>query len=216
MMQQDILKRIIPELRADTSITGVMLMGSVAKGTQNPSSDLDLFLLGNKNKFETDIIDNIMVEYLYLTHETAQSRLDKTGMEVYHYIGSKIIYDLDGRLIKLMRHAMNKYRSYQYSEKEKTDLRHWLYSTKIKINASMGKQEALKTDFLIATTSWKIVEAVFTVNNIPLPPAASVIPELSNLRRIPEEEWFAKLFGNDINERTQIVLSIIDWTMLYL
>lgn len=216
MIQQDILEKLIPGLRADTSITGVMLMGSVAKGTQNPSSDLDLFLLGNKNKFETDIIDTIMVEYLYLTHETAQSRLDKTGMEVYHYIGSKIIYDLDGRLIKLMRHAMNKYRSYQYSEKEKNDLRHLLYSTKIKINAAMDKRDVLKADFLTAAASWKIVEAVFTVNDIPLPPAASVIPELSNLRIIPEEEWFAKLFGDDIDKRTQIALSIIDWAILYL
>jgi predicted nucleotidyltransferase len=216
MMQEEILKKVIPELRADSSITAVMLMGSVAKGIQYPTSDLDLFILCNRNKFETEIIDGILVEYLYITQETAQSKLDKAGMEVYHYLGSKIIYDLDGRLIKLMRSAMNKYKNYKIGDKEKIELRHWLYSTRIKINAAIGKQEFLKADFITATISWKAIEAIFAVNNIPLPPTSSIITELSKLYKVPEVDWFIKLFQKDTNKRTDTMLSIIDWVLLSL
>lgn len=216
MKQQEILKQIVPQLRADTSITAVMLMGSVADGTEYPTSDLNLFLLGNKNNFNTDLIDDIYVEYLYITQETAQSRLDKNGMEVYHYLGSKIIYDLDGRLIKLMRSAMNKYKNYKASEKDKADLRHWLYSTKIRINTAITNQNVLKADFVTTTSSWKIVEAIFMINDIPLPPTSRVLHELSNLRQIPGNGWFNKLFGKDMEERTETMLYTIDWSLILL
>lgn len=216
MNQQEILRNIIPGLRADSSITAVMLMGSVAKETQCPSSDLNLFILGDKNKFETDMINGIWVEYLYITHETAQSKLDKTGMEVYHYLGSKIIYDLDGRLIKLMRNAMNKYNSYKVGDRERAELKHNLYSAKIKINSAIINKDNLKADYITTTVSWKIIETVFAINNIPQPPTSGVMQEVTNLKQIPENGWFEKLFGKDTDKRTQTMLSIIDWALLLL
>lgn len=213
MKQQEVLKKVIPELRADTSVTAVMLMGSVAQGTQYPTSDLDLFILGHRNRFQTEIIDDIMVEYLYITPETAQSRLDKTGMEVYHYLGSKIVYDLNGRLLRLIQTAMNKYKNYRVSEKEKEEIRHWFYSAKVKINAAIDSQEFLKVDFITATTSWKAVEAVFAVNDIPLPPASRVLQELPNLKQVPEDDWFAGLFSKDTDKRIETLLTVIDWTL---
>ncbi len=216
MRHQEILKNIIPELRADTSVTAVMLMGSVATNTEYPTSDLDLYLLGNKNKLQTDLIGDILVEYFYITHETAQSRLERAGSEVYYYLGSKIIYDLDGKLIKLMRSAINKYKNYRISEKDKADIRHWLYSTKIKIDTAVNNKDEIKTDFVTTTSSWKIVEAVFAINDVPLPPVSRVMQELPNLRQVPGNDWFAKLFGNDISKRTEAIIYIIDWALMLL
>jgi predicted nucleotidyltransferase len=198
-------------MRADSSITAVMLMGSVATGTETEGSDLDLFILGNKNKFSTDIVDDILVEYLYCTFETAQMKLEKIDMEVYHYLGSKIIYDLDGRLLKLIRAAMNKYQSHKASERELSELSHWLYSTKLKLTAAINTNNIMKSDFLTATSSWKLIEAVFAINNIPLPPAGRVLQELSKLNKTPEQDWFLKLFGKDTTLRTETMINIIDW-----
>lgn len=216
MKHQELLKRIIPELRNDNSITAVMLMGSVATETENPNSDLNLFILSNKNKLHTEIMDDIMVEYQYVTHETAQSKLDRAGSEVYHYLGSKIIYDLDGRLIKLMRSAMNKYKKYKTSEKEKVELKLWLHSTRSKIKSAISQDEILKSDFITATTSIKIIEAVFAINDVPLPPVSRMFHELTNLRYIPEPDWFDNLFNKNTEKRTETVLEIIDWTLMLL
>jgi predicted nucleotidyltransferase len=216
MKHQDILKNIIPELRADNSITAVMLMGSVAAGTEFPTSDLDLFLLGKKNKFQTELIDNIFVKYLYITQETAQSKLDKSGSEVYYFLGSKIIYDMDGTLIKLMRSAMNKYKNYKVNEKDKAEIRHWLYSTKIKIDAAITNNNDLKADFITTISSWKIIEAIFAINDIPLPPASRTEQEMPNLRQIPSDDWFEKLYGKDVNKRTESIINIIDWALVLL
>lgn len=213
MKHQEIIKNIIPELKADTTITGVMLMGSVALGTEYPTSDLNLYLLGNKNNIKTDLIDDIYVEYFYITQETAQSRLDKSGTEVYHYLGSKIIYDLDGRLIKLIQSAMSKYKNYKVNEKDKAELRHWLYSTRIKIDTAINNKNDLKADFITAVSSWKIIEAVFAINDVPLPPEGRVMQEIQNLQQVPGKEWFDKLFGQDIDRRTEAIIYIIDWAI---
>jgi predicted nucleotidyltransferase len=216
MKQQEILKSIIPKLREDTSVTAAMLMGSVAAGTEYPTSDLDLYLLGNKNGFQSDLIDDIFVEYYYVTNETAQSRLDKSGSEVYQYLGSKIIYDLDGKLIKLMRSAINKYKNYTTNERDKEDLRHLLYSIRIKIVAAVNNKDYLKADFVTAASSWKCVEAVFAVNNIPLPPTGRVMQELPKLQKIPEKDWFTKLFEKDNLKSTEAIINIIDWALMLL
>lgn len=216
MKHEEILKNIIPELRADTTVSAVMLMGSVAAGCEYATSDIDLFLLGNKNKFQTVSVDGILVEYLYITYETAKARLDRTGMEVYHYLGSKIIYDLDGRLLKLIRDAMNKYNNYRISEKDRVELKHYLYMIKMKIDASINQGESLKTEFLTATVSWKIIEAVFFVNEIPLPPTSAIMKELRKLKNIPEKEWFDNLFSKDTQVRLNTILTIIDWAVLLL
>ncbi len=213
MKHEEILKNIIPELRADNTISAVMLMGSVAAGCEYPTSDIDLFLLGNKNKFQTDSVDGIQVECLYITYETAKARLDRSGMEVYHYLGSKIIYDLDGRLLKLIRNAMIKYSNYRVSERERIELKHYLCSVKVKLNASIRQGDCLKTEFLTATVSWKIIEAVFYINEIPLPPTSTIMRELRKLKNIPDNDWFDNLFSKDTQIRLNTMLTIIDWAV---
>ncbi len=214
MKQQEILKKLIPEFRTDTTITGVMLMEVMASEVEYSGSDLDFFILGKKNKIETDLVDDIKVEYLYINHETAQSRLDKSGMEIYHYLGSKIIYDLDGRLIKLMRCALNKYKNYKVSEKDKAEIRYCLYNTKRKMEAAACNNTLLGADYITATASSKVIEAVFAVNEIPFPPTYRVLQELPNIKKIPMPGWFEKLFSRDTDERISILLYIIDWVLM--
>ncbi len=213
MKHQELLKKIIPMLKADNSITAVMLMGSVAAETENQYSDLNLFILGGKNKLQSEIMDDIMVEYLYFTPEAAQSKLDKYGTEVYRYLGSKIIYDMDGRLIKLMRNAMNKYKKYKSADKEKLELRIWLYNARSKIKAAAELQDRLKVDYVTSATTDKIIESVFAINDVPLPPISRMFHELQNLKHIPEPDWFENLFNRNTSRRTEVSISAIEWAL---
>jgi|GEM_PF-4780662 hypothetical protein len=212
MDHQEILKKIISELKTDTSISAVMLMGSVAAETENVYSILKLFILGDKNKLKSFITNNVMVECFYVTQETAQSSLDKSGTEVYRYLGSKIIYDMDGRLIKLVRSAMNKYKKYKASDKDKWELRHYLYGVKSRILTALSSQDELTADFFVTSAVQKITEAIFAINDVPFPPVDRILHEILNLKLIPDPNWFEELYNRNSDRRTETVLKIIDWT----
>jgi predicted nucleotidyltransferase len=213
MKQIDILNLLIPKFKANSSISSVLLMGSVAVRAALPTSDLDLLILGEECRFQTEMIDGIMVEYHYITFDEALQNLNNNSMDLYHYIGSKIMYDLDGRMLNLMRTALIKYTNYKTDKKDKKELYHWLISTRIKLNTSVQSNDYLKVNFITAVSSWKVLEAVFAVNDKPVPPAGRVIRELPNLKTIPEEHWFEGLFHEDTNQRTKSMLSVIGWVL---
>lgn len=51
MKQLKIFNDVSKKLIADKSISSIMLMGSAAQVTARPESDLDIMVLGSKNKF---------------------------------------------------------------------------------------------------------------------------------------------------------------------
>ena len=213
MKHQELLKKLIPELKADPAITAVMLMGSVAAETENEYSDLNLFILGTRNKHQSEMVDGILVESIYTTQETAQSKLDKSGTEVYHYLGSKILYDMDGKLIKLMRNAMNKYKKYKASEKDKAFLRQYLNRSREKMKAAIGREDSLQADYITTITTARIIEAVFAINDIPQPPTGKIFHELDKLKHIPEPGWFENLLNKNVVRRTETALLVLDWVL---
>lgn len=212
MKQLDILDHIVQELQKDKSVTGIMVMGSVADGTAADISDLDIMVLCNIDKFEANFVDNILVEYIYRKHETALYKLQNSDMEVYHYINNKILYD-QGQLQDLMQLAYQRYNSFKTKTETKTELYHWLVSARIKVMASLKRNDVLKTNYLTATNSWKLIEAIWAVNNKPMPPSSSVIKFMNELSIVPYEKWFEKLFSGSDTEKTQNMMSIIDWVL---
>ena len=90
MIQLDIFYRIQDRLINEENVSGIMLMGSVAAGNALPESDLDIMVLGSKNLFETELIDNILVEYSFTTYKDRLRKLLNDDMEVYHFLNSKI------------------------------------------------------------------------------------------------------------------------------
>lgn len=210
--QLDILDKIVQELKADTTVSGVMVMGSVADGTANEFSDLDIMILCNRDKFEAKFIDGILVEYIYMQYETALYKLNNINMEVYRYIYSKVIYD-SGKLEELMTLALNRYNSYRISAEIKKELYYWLISLRIKLKSAIDKQDALRLNYLTSAGSLKLIEAIWAANNKPLPPSGSLIKFLGELTLIPDELWFEKLFSGKDSDRTDHMLGNIDWVL---
>ena len=213
MKQKELFDSLCPGLTADERVTGIMLMGSVARGIAAPNSDLDILVLGEDEKFITETIDGILVEYIYITPERARQKLMDSEIEVYHYLGSCIVYDKTGELEKLMSAAVCKYNHFAAAPKHKTQLFHWLLSVKIKLLSALAAEDAMQTNFITATNSWKIIEALWAVNDKPVPPSGSVRRFMGDITNVPVEDWFARLFTGDDNARVNYMLQMINWLL---
>lgn len=213
MKQIDVLNSIIPKLKSNPNTTAILLMGSVASKTALPTSDLDLMILGDECKFQTEIIDGIQVEYLYLTYDEAVHKMNIDEMDIYHYIGSKIMYDIDGRMIYLMRMAFGKFKNYKTPPHIKVALKSSLMGIKMKLTAYNDNSDTVNTDFITAINSWKALEGIWAINNKPMPPSGRVLVDLKELEILPGEHWFEELFSRDTKKRTDKLLSLIDWIL---
>lgn len=213
MKQISIYNELLQCMLIDTDIKGIMLMGSVACGTASPDSDLDIMVLCNRNEFKTEYINGILVEYLYLTYESAKIKLSDNDMDVYHYLLSRIDLDRDGRLSELLEYARIKYQTYKTDDKVKSQLHHWLLSTNIKLTSAAKVENETLMNFITATNSWKVLEAVWAVNDKPMAPSSSVSRFLNDIHIVPFDDWFSLLFCAECLVRTDTMLKIIDWVL---
>lgn len=213
MKQIDVLNSIIPKLKSNSNTTAILLMGSVASKTALPTSDLDLLILGDECKFQTEVIDGIQVEYLYITYDEAVHKLNTDEMDIYHYVGSKIMYDIDGRMIYLMRMAYGKFGNYKTPPHVKVALKSSLMGIKMKLTAYNDNSDRVNADFITVINSWKVLEGIWAINNKPMPPSGRILVDLKELDILPGEHWFEELFSENTKKRTDQLLSLIDWIL---
>lgn len=213
MKQITIYNELKKSLLIDADISGIMLMGSVACGSATPVSDLDILLLSSRNEFKTEHINGILVEYLFMTYETAMNKLANSDMEVYHYLNSRIDLDRNGLLSELLKYAKNKYLTYKTDERTKEQLHHWLLTAKIKLSSALISENEVLINFITATNSWKALEAVWAVNDKPMPPSSSVFRFMKDIHIIPCDDWFAQLFCANSHMRANTLINIIDWVL---
>lgn len=205
--QRDIFYRELETLKRDRAVSGVLLTGSVACGCASENSDVDIIALCDRHCFETHFTDGILVETSFLTYEYAVERLNAQPMDVYHYLDAEIAFDSDGRLSEIMALAVQKYENYRTSQKDKNSLYHWLMTVKIKLETADG----LKKRYLSHINAWKVLEAVWAVNDKPVPPAGTLYRKRGELKIVPCENWFERLFSEDgaISEIIDFLLPLL-------
>ena len=213
MKQIAVYNELIKSMLTDTDISGIMLMGSVARGTATPASDLDIMVLCGKDEFRTEYIGGVLVEYIFLTYKNAKVKLSNNDMDLYHYLNGRIDLDKDGHLLELQETARNKYLTYKTDKILRAPLYHWLLSTKIKLASAMEDRNELLASFIIATNSWKILEAVWAVNDKPMPPSGSVLLFMNELICTPFDNWFSLMFCDDYYVKADSLLRVIDWVL---
>lgn len=203
-----VFEKEIKAFKLDETVHGVALIGSVAYGTATEDSDLDIFVLGEKDEFVNKDTEGICVEIHYSKMETAVRKLRENPMEIYKYIYSQIAYD-DGGLALLFGEAKDIYDSYRTPEKELERIRYWLSSTKRKVLSGMKSADMQKVAYLLATNTWKVLEGVWAINNKPIPPS-SIAFSKHELLWMPLENWFKDLLMGDIETRANTMLEVID------
>lgn len=208
--QLEILNNELKALKADESIKGVLLIGSVAYGTASEDSDLDIIVLCDKDEFVSKHVDNILVEIHFQKYSTTISKLKSNPSDVYKYIYSKILFD-DGKLSKMINEANSIYNNYKTPTKEFDSIKYWLSSTKSKLLSSIKNGNVKQVSYLISTNTWKLLEGVWAINNKPMPPSSLVFHKHDTLKIVPSDNWFDDLFVGDIVSRANTMIHIIDW-----
>ena len=213
MKQLEIFYKIQERLLTDADVSGVLLMGSVAQGTALPESDLDIMILCGKNEFRTSFVDGVPVEYIFTTHDFRLRKLHDNDMEVYHFLNSKITYDASGKLDELMKLALEKYNNFKTKPETKAQISHWLSSARLKLIAAINSKNMAERNFITATNSWKIIEAVWAVNDKPVPPSGSVTRFKNTLSLLPSSDWFERLFSGGDALKSTAMLEMIEWAL---
>ena len=210
--QLEIFHNLILEFKKDTFIDAVLLNGSVAYGTASDLSDLDIIVLGKRNDFVSQLIDGVLVEVHYTSFDKAIGKLKTNPMEIYKYLDAKIEYD-NGKAQEIIIYAENILEHYCVSKKEQTDICYWLKSTKLKLESAFSKQDVLLISYLIATNTWKVLEGIWAVNEMPIQPSSSLYRIDSKLKLIPCHEWFEKILIGSVENRGNTMIEIIDWIL---
>ena len=210
--QLEIFHDLVLEFKKDTSIDAILLNGSVAYGTATDLSDLDIIVLGKRNDFISKLIDGVLVEIHYATFDKAIDKLKSNSMEIYKYLDAKIEYD-NGKAQEIIAYAENILEHYCVSKKERSEICYWLKSTRLKLRSAFSKQDVLLISYLISTNTWKVLEGVWAVNKMPIPPSSSLYRRYSKLKLIPCQKWFEKLMIGSVKNRGNTMIEIIDWIL---
>jgi predicted nucleotidyltransferase len=213
-----LLKEALIEVRRDPEVIGLMLMGSVARGDAFPTSDLDLFLLLSddvRRDFHVDLREGILVERKYADTRLAKGKLETRPMEVYAYLDSRLLYDPKGRFQELAECARRRFEVYRTPAEEKRYLAHCLRSARVKLRAATDAGDEFRAAYVVGMTTWFALEAVWAVNDRPLPPGGALLAQFAGLPMLPLDfhTWLRRFFAGPAATRVQAMAEIIDWLL---
>lgn len=209
--QLEILEKEIVSFKENKKVEAVLLIGSVAYDMATDNSDLDLIVISDKDKFVSESIDGILVERHFCKYSTLLKSLENKSTDIYKYLYSKIIFDDNGKLDKLIVKADEIYQNYITPKKEIDDICYWLSSTKIKLLSAINNNDEMKISYLISTNTWKVLEGVWAKNNKPMPPSSIAFANHNELASVPYANWFSELLVEDNLSRANAMIKIIDW-----
>ncbi len=217
------LQDALAEASRDTRVVGALLMGSLARGDAHAGADMDLFVLvkaGTHRPFSFETRDNIVTEIHAGDRAQTIAKIASRPSLAYGFRDALILRDTDaGDLATVQEAARETLRTYQTPPDERAGTAYWLRSARVKIAASEAAHNALRAGFVTATTSWKILEGVFAVNNLPVPPSGALLSCLAELEQTPPNfaDCVNRLFTDrDSSERSRAALWLIDWVTVRL
>lgn len=216
-----LVHKILNEYIARNEVSGLMLIGSVARGDAYPESDLDFYILlerGQKKKFYSELRDDILVEYKCADFNQIQLRFKNNPMELYSFLEGKILFDSNDELERLKKIAQHTYENYCVSSDKVKGTSHWLNSSLIKVQSALKANDKLKASYIVHTSTWTIVEGIWAINNKPAPPAGSGLKYMQTLSKVPInfDHLINILFLGNTTERISSAVFLIEWVLLNL
>jgi predicted nucleotidyltransferase len=97
LLQEEVLNKVVEQLKADENLLGILLFGSVATGTHTWKSDIDLIFIyethepaaGLANRF----VDSVAVQYFFTTLETLIHNQETVPYLLHMFSEAKILFD---------------------------------------------------------------------------------------------------------------------------
>ncbi len=211
-----LLASVLAETRADGEVLGVMLQGSTARGDALPGSDVDLFVLlrtGCGRPFAAEERGGLWLERHFADADGARARLRASPGLAYSFDEGRILHDPAGEMADLAAFARDLLRGYRTPPAEMEATVYWLRSARRKIAAARDADDRVRAGFVAATTSWKVLEGIWAMNDLPIPPSGALPARLADLAIAPPgwPSLFAAMFTGDDRTRIDAALRAIDW-----
>jgi predicted nucleotidyltransferase len=218
---KELVHKILNEYIARNEVSGLMLIGSIARGDAYLESDIDVYVLlenGQKKDFHSEMREGILIEYKYADFNRIQLNLKNNPMELYSFLEGEILFDSNGELRRLKEIAQHNYENYAVSSDKVKGISHWLHSSLIKIQAALKAKDELKASYIVHTSMWTLLEGIWAINNRPTPPAGSALRYIQALLSRPTnfDDLLNKVFLGDTKERIHSAIIVIEWVLVNL
>ena len=211
MKIHEVFERKIGELRADKDISGILVTGSLARATETEYSDLDIIVISNKDEVVEEVIDGVPVETHYNRAEQVKKWFVADPPSCYLYTYGKIIFDQEGVVENLVNVARERLANYDVTDLRKAYLNHKLNALKEKLVASLNLNDDLKIHYLIYNNFKVIVESIYAINSLPVPPQGLSYEIFDTLKVKPNENWLKKLITLRGREQAEFALEVISF-----
>jgi hypothetical protein len=103
-----ILEKLLEEAKSDPNTLGYMVFGSVASGTYNEKSDLDVITILRSckpsSRLNKMVVDGLVVDSLFMTHEVLIRSVNTVPYLLYTLGNAKLLFDRERTIEPLIAH----------------------------------------------------------------------------------------------------------------
>ena len=207
----EVFNKVQEELKNDSRVMGIFLTGSLARGTETKYSDLDVIVLSCINCVDEKVVEGVPVEVHFNTLESIKERFRVDAPSLYLYKYGKVIYDPSNIFEGLIQEANCLLENYVVSEERKAYLKHKIGALKEKLTASLNLKDHQKINYLMHNNFKVIVESIFALNSLPLPPQGLTYEIFNTLSKKPSDTWLTDIINLKGIEQGEYALEIIDF-----
>ncbi len=169
------LEAILAEFKTNANVLGVILVGSLARGTARRDSDIDLLVVQADGDRVTERRSHgpIVLECTFRTAKMwiAQFTPLQVGDESwgYAFLDGVILYDPSGVIAELVDRAAKAHAAYRVP-KQIVDHFLWLWShLRPKMESVLQSEDATEIGWSAAIMMHPVIQTVWVINNLPLP-----------------------------------------------
>jgi hypothetical protein len=191
--------------------------GSIARGTATASSDVDLLALLSDDRAPAEFLTTRILGRAVEVHFASATQLaDKAqrNPSLTYGLLEAIRIGGDVRLLQAVQASARRVLdSFSVPASTLYGLRHWLESARTKVQSALLSDHQTKAGFVVSTTTWPLVEALWAVNGKPVPANGQVLDLLPTLSRVPPNcaDSMRLLVTAPQEARIRSFLSLADW-----
>ena len=214
MKIHEVFEKKVNELKTDDRVIGILITGSLARGTETEYSDLDIIVVADVDETIEEVIDGIPVETHYNKVESIKKWFIADPPSCYLYTYGKVVYEREKVLGDLIKTAKNRLDTYEITDIRKAYLSHKLGALKEKLTASLALKDEQKINYLICNNFKMLLESVYALNSLPVPPQGLNYEISDRLLIKPCDDWMLKLVNLSGIELGKYVMGIIEFIRL--
>jgi predicted nucleotidyltransferase len=175
-LHRRVLSAVLAEARADRNVRGLLLAGSLARGTARADSDIDVLAVTSGQNADAgwrSVSRPLPVDALVRTAGEWQARFapDRPGDESwgYAFLDGVVLYDPDGITSRLISDAAGIHERYRVPAPVKAHYTKLWHHVRPKMHAVLGHGDPVEIGWASAVMTNDLLRTVWAANELPNP-----------------------------------------------